>query len=78
MLSLIVLVVALLSASQSFAKRALDPLDVEAEIVDKEGDPPEPYLGGLHSTDAHFVSVSFSLDPKVYAPRTLSETLRNL
>ena len=32
----------------------------------------------MHSTDAHFVSVSFSLDPQVYAPRTLSETLRNL
>ena len=78
MLSLIVFVVALSMANQSLTKRALDPLDVEAEIVDKEGDPPEPYLGGLHSTDAHFVSVSFSLDPKVYAPRTLSETLRNL
>jgi hypothetical protein len=40
MLSLGVLVVFLISAPYSLSKRALDPLDVEAEIVRKEGEPP--------------------------------------
>jgi hypothetical protein len=59
-------------------KPKLDPLSVESDIRSSEGDPPDPYLGGLHSTDAHFISVFFSRDPGVYAPRTFPETLRNI
>lgn len=51
---------------------------MESEIQSQEGDPPDPYLGGLHATDAHFVSVFFSRNISVYAPRTFPETLRNM
>jgi len=40
MLSLAVLVVALILAPHSLSKRVLDPMDVEAEIVRKEGESP--------------------------------------
>ena len=56
----------------------LNPDQVESEILAQEDPPDYPYLGGLHATQAHFISVFFSKDSRVYAPRTFPETLRNL
>jgi hypothetical protein len=56
----------------------LNPDAVESELFAAEDPPDYPYLGGVHSTQAHFISVFFSKDPLMYAPRTFPETLRNV